>query len=194
MFRLGRMGKKLLFAGSIVFGVTCGTYAEVQMSKLPVKVQRDMPAANEYRRNPFYPDTVSVSIGIATGFTAALSPYAGIIAYSRIQRRKKIRSVVDLIEIDEDMLERVDIKISEILDQLDRVRNYERCAWFFWTPFISTSRYITASAELIKHINNMEQMLIDYIAQHRNEKAVDEALNKANEIAENFIGQLDSAK
>jgi hypothetical protein len=180
-----RRVKGLFFTVSIFFGLVCGLVASQEVERL---------ADNDFRQKTYDPDTVSTTVGVVTGVTAALSSIAGIVAWGQIQKHKKIRSIAASIEADEDMRKRINIKISKMLQQLDRVRNYERYAWGFGFPFVASySRYIIASDELIKDINNQEQMLIDHIAQHRDEKAVDEALNKANEIAKSRINQLDSA-
>lgn len=175
---MSHFGAKLAFVGLILLGVLG--------SNVGKEVAKNLTPNEEMQ------DTVS----IVTGFTVALSPIAGLVAWGQMQQNKRTKSVAALVNVDEDSRKRINRKISSMLQQLDRIRNYERHVWGIgdFTPFIRVRRYIKPTAELINNINKLEQTLINYISQYGDEKAVDEALSKATEIAQNLINQLDKAK
>lgn len=175
---MSNFAAKLALFGLVMLGIAVGSFGkEVAKTLTPDQNVQD-------------------TVGIIAGLTAAVSPIAGLIAWNSVQQNKRNLAVSNLIEVDENARKRINRKIASMMRQLGRVRNYERHVWGIgdFTPFIRVRRYVRPTPSLINDIDQLERTLINYIAQYRDEASVDEAFNKATEIATKIISQLDKAK
>jgi hypothetical protein len=147
---------------------------------------------SSYSSNPDITSTVN-----SISLLAILLGIAGLIVINKKEDRNRIKEIASLInKNNETSSKKLEEKISKMLGNLDRVRNYKRHIWGIgdFTPLIRIRRYVRPSTEILHYINELEHSLIKHIAIYKDEKSVDEALDKATEVADSLIKNLNKAK